>query len=578
MGPEPDKEAIRIGEWWSEWKGKRNKWEEDALQRRNYIFAVDTHTTQNATLPWKNSTTTPKLCQIRDNLHANYMAALFPNEEWLKWEGSNEGAVAKPVVTAIQAYMRDKLQGSKFKNEISRLLYDYIDYGNAFATIQYVSDTHIGPQGETIPRYSGPVVTRISPLDIVFDIGAAKFKSAPKIVRTVLSMGQLQADVDRIVGDDAAAYQEAVQKIRDFRTGLSTLSSQDFKKKSGVTKDGFGDLQSYTHSPDVEILTFYGDLYIASTDELRKNHKIVILDRRYVLSSVPLESEEGEDPLHHVGWRLRPDNLMAMGPLDNLVGLQYRIDHLENLRADMMDMTAFPMTKIKGDSVEDFVYEPAAKIFMDSDDDVDFLRPDTTALNADLQIARHMEVMEEMAGSPKQAMGFRTPGEKTAFEVQTLENAAGRIFQNKIRYFEELFMEPIVNTMFALSKRYAGVADTVREVNPENGVVDFRDISKEDIVHSGRLRPIGARHFIEKAQAVQNLQSLFASPMAQDPAFLSHWSPMKLALATEDLLNLTKYNIVSQDVRIAEAAQTQALANAAQDQTDREALVDTEEE
>jgi hypothetical protein len=577
IGPEPDLEAIRISEWWSEWKGKRNSWEEDAGRRRDYIFATDTRTTDNATLPWKNSTTTPKLCQIRDNLHANYMAALFPNDDWLKWEGANPEAVNKDVVSAIQAHMKDKLRGSKFKNEISRLLYDYIDYGNAFAAVHYVSDAHEGPQGESIPRYSGPIVTRISPLDIVFDIGAVKFKSAPKIIRTVISMGQLQADVSRLTGDDAVAYQEAVDKVRDFRAGLSTITSVDFKKKTGVTKDGFGDLQSYTHSPDVEILTFYGDLYIADKDILKKNHKVTILDRRYVLSSVAQDNEEGEDPIHHVGWRLRPDNLMAMGPLDNLVGLQYRVDHLENLRADMMDMTAFPMTKIKGDSVEDFEYEPGAKVYMDSDDDVEFMRPDTTALNADLQIARHMDTMEEMAGSPKQAMGFRTPGEKTAFEVQTLENAAGRIFQNKIRYFEELFMEPVVNTMYALSKKNAGILDTVREVNPATGVVDFRDIRKEDLTHSGRLRPVGARHFIEKAQAVQNLQQLFASPMGQDPQFLAHWSPIKLSLAAEDLLDLEKYNIVSENIRIIEGADTQALANTAEDQVAQESLVDTQE-
>jgi hypothetical protein len=27
-----------------------------------------------------------------------------------------------------------------------------------------------------------------------------------------------------------------------------------------------------------------------------------------------------------------------MGPLDNLVGLQYRIDHLENAKADALDL------------------------------------------------------------------------------------------------------------------------------------------------------------------------------------------------------------------------------------------------
>lgn len=577
IGPEADIEAIRIAEWWSEWKNKKAPWEEEAARRRDYIFATDTQTTDNAVLPWKNSTTTPKMCQIRDNLHANYMAALFPNDEWLQWEGSNRDAVSAEVAQVIESYMRDKLRGSKFKNEVSRLLYDYIDYGNAFAAVEYVSDSHVGPDGESIPRYSGPIVTRISPLDIAFDIGAAKFKSAPKIIRSVVSMGQLQADAERIEGENADGFREAIAKVREFKMGLETITWEDFRKKTGISKDGFGDLQSYAHSPDVEILTFYGDLYIADRDELRMNHKVMILDRRYVLLSQPISEEEGEDPVHHVGWRLRPDNLMAMGPLDNLVGLQYRIDHLENLRADMMDMTAFPMMKIKGDGVEDFDFHPATKIYMDADDDVEFMRPDTTALNADLQIQGHMQVMEEMAGSPKQAMGFRTPGEKTAFEVQVLENAAGRIFQNKIRYFEEMFVEPIINTMFAMSKQRAGSADTVREVNANDGTVDFRDIQKEDILHSGTLRPVGARHFVEKAQAVQNLQNLFSSPMAQDPSFLAHWSPLKLSLATEDLLDLRKYQIVSENVRIVEQTETASLQQVGEDQVAQEGLVDTQE-
>lgn len=577
IGPEQDRPAEVIGRLWQEWKNRKGPWEREAEWRRDYLFATDTKTTQNAHLPWKNSTTTPKLCQIRDNLHANYMSALFPNDEWLSWEGANEDAVAVAVKRSIEGYMRDKLIANNFKRDVARLLYDYIDYGNAFAAVEYVSDFLETDEGEIVPKYSGPIITRISPFDIVFDLGASSFARAPKIIRTVISIGELQADADRYVGDLAEDFQKAVEKLREFRVTLTRNSWEDIRKKTGINRDGFGDLQNYANSPEVEVLTFYGDLYLADSDTLLKDHKVVILDRRYVLTSEPIDSLEGIAPIHHVGWRLRPDNLMAMGPLDNLVGLQYRIDHLENLRADMMDMTAFPMTKVKGDSVEDFDFLPGYQIHMDVDDDVEFMRPDTTALNADLQIARHMEVMEEMAGSPKQAMGFRTPGEKTAFEVQVLENAAGRIFQNKIRQFEEVFMEPIINSMFSQSIRNAGAYDTVRDINTETGAVDFRDIKIEDLKHSGRLRPVGARHFIEKAQAVQNLNTLFSTPFAQDELFLAHWSPFQMAKATEDLLDLEKYRMVQQNVRIAEQAQTAGLANTAADQVDREALTETEE-
>ncbi len=63
--------------WWIQRREKELEWRE----LRNYLFATDTTKTTNSKLPWKNKTTLPKLTQIRDNLHANYMDALFPNDE-----------------------------------------------------------------------------------------------------------------------------------------------------------------------------------------------------------------------------------------------------------------------------------------------------------------------------------------------------------------------------------------------------------------------------------------------------------------------------------------------------------------
>ncbi len=106
---------------------KKDLWKE----QRNYIFATDTTTTTNRSLPWKNSTTLPKLCQIRDNLHSNYISALFPNDDWLRWEGYSINDATKAKRKAIEAYMSNKTREGHFRTEVSKLLYDYIDYGNA---------------------------------------------------------------------------------------------------------------------------------------------------------------------------------------------------------------------------------------------------------------------------------------------------------------------------------------------------------------------------------------------------------------------------------------------------------------
>ena len=77
-----------------------------------------------------------------------------------------------------------------------------------------------------------------------------------------------------------------------------------------------------------------------------------------------------------------------------------------------------------------------------------------------------------MAGAPKQALGFRTPGERTAFEVQSLENAASRIFQHKIDKFEQFFLEPLINLMLESAKRNMETFDVVRVMDDDLGVVD----------------------------------------------------------------------------------------------------------
>ena len=110
-------------------QGIRNEWKE----QRNFVFATDTSKTSQSDNGWKNSTTIPKLTQIRDNLHSNYMSALFPNDDWLRWEAYNSDASIKDKANAIEAYMANKTRVGGFRKICSQLLYDYIDYGNAFA-------------------------------------------------------------------------------------------------------------------------------------------------------------------------------------------------------------------------------------------------------------------------------------------------------------------------------------------------------------------------------------------------------------------------------------------------------------
>jgi hypothetical protein len=249
--------------------------------------------------------------------------------------------------------------------------------------------------------------------------------------------------------------------------------------------------------------------------------------------------------------------------------MQYRIDHLENLKADVFDMIGHPMLKITG-FVDPFEYGPGEHIVVGEDGDVSFMSPDTTALNADMQIQLLENKIEEMAGAPRQAMGIRTPGEKTAFEVQTLDNASGRLFQNKISYFEREVLEPLLNDMLELARRNMEASDVVRVVDDEFGAALFETITPEDLAARGKIRPVGARHFAAKANQFQNLMGLLNSAVGQDPAINVHISGIKVAEVVEELLDIEKFGLVSPNIRVAEQLETQRMMDSAQSTLDEE--------
>jgi len=556
-----DAEAKFVAMTWDNYNSQRFPKIAEWKELRNYIFATDTTKTTNNSLPWKNSTTLPKLCQIRDNLHSNYLSALFPNDEWLKWEAYTKEDAFKDKVVAIEAYMSNKTRESHFRTEMSKILYDYIDYGNSFITVDFISAYRENDDGTKNIDYIGPVARRISPLDIVFNPIASTFKESYKIVRSLKTVGEL-IGMAKDEPDNAYLY-KAIKNRQEVLSYANSYGIDDLDKSEGFLIDGFGNYNEYLQSGCVEILEFFGDIYNQTTKELEQNVVITVIDRAWVIRKSKIPSWLGHAPIYHVGWRMRPDNLWAMGPLDNLVGLQYRVDHLENLKADAMDLAVAPPLVISGE-VEEFEYKPFGEIHLDEGGNITELGKNAQwVIQANNEIQYLLTLMEQFAGAPSEAMGIRTPGEKTAFEVQQLQNAGGRIFQEKITTFEIEGLEPTLNAMLEVARRNMDSGDVVRIMNDDIGVQQFIEITKEDIIASGKLRPIGARHFAAQAQLMQNLQGIMNGPMAQILA--PHTSAKNLAKLVEDVMGLQRYQLFSPNIAIFEQQETQRLLGQAQE-------------
>jgi hypothetical protein len=568
---QPEQLASEISNRYVEWENYRVNKQTEWQEVQKYLFATDTTKTEVKKLPWSNKTTIPKLCQIRDNLSSNYRLAQFPKRKWITWTGDTALDDTVDKRNAIETYMAWAVDRNEFYDEMYKAIDDYIDYGNCFIMPEWI-DQRVQLDDKTQVGYVGPAIKRISPLDIVFNPTASNFTTAPKIIRSLVSIGEVKAMMEQMSNDA-----DEIERLNDLWDYMRDIRGQvDQYPFSTTTKDaiyeisGFNTYQAYLESHYAEILTFYGDIYEEGANgkpgKLLKNYVIQVVDRHKVLCKKPNPSYFGYAPIYHCGWRTRPDNIWAMGPLDNLVGMQYRIDHLENMKADVFDLVAYPPIKIKG-YVDPFKWGPMEKIYVgDADGDVELLSPAVQALNADNQIAILEMKMEEMAGSPREAMGFRTPGEKTKYEVQRLENAASRIFQNKISQFERQITEMGLNAMLELARRNMD-ATTVRSVDSEFNVNVFNTLTKEDITGVGRIKPIAARHFAEQAEMIQNLTGFYSSVPGQDPSVLAHFSSVQTAKMFEHLLNIEDYKIVEPYIRVTEQAEAQQMMNVQDEQS-----------
>jgi hypothetical protein len=236
---EPDRLAVRLTEKYIEWEGARAIAKTDWEEVRRYVYATDTTQTSNSSLPWKNTTTVPKLCQIRDNLYSNYTATLFPQRKWLIWEANEQDANSVDKRDAITNYMSWAISQPSFKHEIDKCILDYIDFGNCFATVEWLDD-RVEQLDYTQAGYVGPGIRRISPLDTVMNPTAEQYIKSPKFIRSIISMGELRELLQRMSNDDnREEYEELYKYLKDIRLRARTFEGDWAQKDALYAMDGF---------------------------------------------------------------------------------------------------------------------------------------------------------------------------------------------------------------------------------------------------------------------------------------------------------------------------------------------------
>lgn len=566
-----DSDAVAIAEKWQAWESSKADWNKRYQETLQYLYATSTdeiYSQAGTRAEYASNTHIPKLTQIYDLLCTYYGEALFSLSDYITWEGEAKDTLALAKRKHIKDFVKGMLNKGGFREKTLKLLQDYVAAGNPFVMPEWRQEFKTDSAKNKTLVWEGAVARIINPLDIVFDPTCKDFAHSPKIIRSVVSLGDL-----KLMSQHDVTMQKAFDKmIKNRQKVQAAVMEGDTIKGDMLDIAGFGTMSSYMCSDSCELLEFYGDLYDITTDTLKSKKKIVIMDRSVVLSEEDMLPINNYNYIFKGGWRDRPDCLWSMSALENLLGMQYRIDFLENRRADCYDFISNPQIVEKGDVTAPEVPGPGMRWHCDKDADVRYLSPDSTILTADNYINMYEQKMDAFAGAPKEALGFRTPGEKTAFEVQQLMNAATRIFNRQIRKFEVEVFEPIVNAMYELFLYMKkGQKINIKTTSDEYNAPTVIEVSVDDLRGDGAIRAVGSEYYSDRAQTAQTLMQLGNSSLFMSPEVLANISPKVLGQVFLDVSGLNKYpDVFKENSRIYEAGEQQVLSQQVMKQIDME--------
>lgn len=538
----PEDIAAFVTTLWTQWDGRRDNVISRWREIEAYRYATDTNSLPNAKGAFTHTTHVPELAHIAQDLEAILLQVVMPHEDWFTFEPMDSQAARKEQRKAIVSYLKNRHALNGMRKVVEKLRSDYVTYGNSFVQV-----FHHNSQG-----YIGPKARRISPYDIAFDPTGASFEEAPKIIREVVSLGELFKR-----SKTSNFREEAVSKLLKDRSSFSQSDAGEDKNEQYVPL-GFGTYQEYLSSGFIELLWFYGDVYDAENGNLLESKIFVTGDGELLLEDT-IKTASGKPHIYQAGWQALPDNLWCMGPLDNTVGLNYQINHRENAKSEALDKLIYADKVYVGDVEEMYDEDTGQTTFLAPEGGgVNELSVNTQFFSFDLHIDRLAGAMRSAARLPGDITGFRSPGEKTLGEVTALTEGGMRAFIDKAADFEEALLEKVLIAEVEIARDNFGSSIQVPS-KAEEGFLQMINITKQDLEINGVLVAKGARRFSRKNQILASLTQLSGTPLAQ--LALPHTSGKAAAELMGELLEVGDTGLFEENAQIIEQGESQQVAN-----------------
>lgn len=506
-----------------------------------YRFATDTKKLPGGD-NFDHTTHIPVTHMVDEKLGAILNATAFPHEDWLGWKPLDRDANNIQKRKNVLAYLRKLHAQIKFTRTGKKAIDDLKAYGNTFLQTAYVYDLDEEGKG-----YVGPKTFRISPYNIVFDPTAPTFDDSFKIVLQRMTVGEFalfcENHPDHVDGD-------VVKQVLERRIGSRNAGvSNDYYKDGQFGGQGYGTIASYYRSGFVDVLWFYGSVFDEPTMKVHRNRCIAVVDYDRVL----LDKHQPNSYIRKGSWKERPDNLWAQSPLEVIIGLNYMINHRENAKNDAIDKMIYPDQLYIGD-VEILHDEVTGRreIWAPLQGGAQDITPDASTLSFNTEIDRLEQTVMEATGLPSDILGFRSPGEKTAFEVQNLTEGAFRGFIDHVAQFEQDCLEKVVRDQIEIASQHYSEAIKVMGETDMGNTIELT-VTKDDLDANAALIPQGARRFTRMLQQLAGLQSM----SQYQPIVAAHVNTFNFAKAIEELSGLDDFQIVSKFAAMDEQAEMQ---------------------
>jgi hypothetical protein len=544
--------ATDIAQQWTIWQNIRQPaldlWDEV----NQYIHATDTSQLEGGDL-FDHRTHFPIVAEIYEDLQAIMESTIFPHDDWLGWKGYDLEGANKNKKRKILTYLKHIHRLNGFRKNGNKLIDDVLRTGNCFGVVGYTQ----GDEDAT-EAYTGPTAGRYSPYDVVFDPTASCFEVSPKILREIKSIGEFKEWTDTL--ENVLDFDENVVKTILNRRGTNGVANDisNTHKNREYIPAGFGTIEEYYNSGTMEVLWFFGSIYDEQEQKVHKNRMIAVVDRDTVLLDMPQNGQR----VFKGGWKDRSNSLWSQGPLEPLVGLNYMINQRENAKNDAIDRFAIPDRMYTGDVEE--IYDEVTgqtKYIAPEGGGVQDISPDSTVLTYNNEIGIHVDFMRRGARLPEQIAGFRTAGEKTLGEVQSLNEGAFRGFIRKAGQLERDVFEPMVTAEIQVAKDNFETVLKVMEEDSE-GVLTMFELTEEDLKANGQIVPEGSRRFARNLQHQAGLQQISNGALGQMTA--KHLDSWNLAQALSELYNFDDFKLFEKYKAISDAVEEQKMTMMAQ--------------